>query len=106
LHPNNTPGRATHSLPVHPAQPGIFYDAASGRAAAIPRGGGVYEVYGTGFGRGAVSARGGSRALEVLYSGAAPGFIGLQQINIRGGSPGDELTLIVDGVESNTAGLP
>jgi len=102
----NTAGRATLSVPVLAAQPGIFFDAASGRAAAIPRGGGVYEVYGTGFGRGAVSARGGSRALEVLYSGAAPGFIGLQQINIRGGSPGDELTLIVDGVESNTAGLP
>lgn len=102
----NSAGRTVLRVPVLAAQPGIFFDPASGRAAAIPRGGTIYELYGTGFGSAAVTARVGSRPIEVLFSGPAPGFIGLQQINIRGGHPGEHLTLTANDVESNTAGLP
>jgi uncharacterized protein (TIGR03437 family) len=102
----NTAGVARLNVPVLAAQPGIFFDAASGRAAAIPRGGTIYELYGTGFGTAAVSGRIGSRTIEILFSGLAPGFIGLQQINIRGGNPGEQLTLTAGGVDSNTVGLP
>jgi uncharacterized protein (TIGR03437 family) len=106
LQVTNPAGTAMLTVPVLAAQPGIFFDAASGRAAAIPRGGTVYELYGTGFGNAAVSARAGSRTIEVLFSGLAPGFIGLQQVNIRGGNPGDQVTLTAGGVDSNTVGLP
>lgn len=102
----NTVGTSELMVPVLSAQPGIFFDAASGLAAAIPRGETIYEIYGTGFGSAAVTARIGNRAGEVLFSGLAPGFIGLQQINIRGGTPGELLTLTADGVDSNTVGLP
>lgn len=102
----NPAGTTELTVPVLAAQPGIFFDAASGLAAAIPRGETIYEVYGTGFGSAAVTARIGSRPGEVLFSGLAPGFIGLQQINIRGGSPGERLTFTAGGVDSNTVGLP
>jgi len=102
----NSLGTTELIVPVLFAQPGIFFDAASGRAAAIPRGNTIYEVYGTGFGSAPVTARIGSRPIEVLFSGSAPGFIGLQQINIRGGNPGESLTLTADDVDSNTVGLP
>lgn len=102
----NTAGAAVLNVPVLSVQPGIFFDAATGRAAAIPRGGTIYELYGTGFGNAAVSARIGSRTIEVLFSGLAPGFIGLQQVNIRGGNPGEQVTLTAGGVDSNTVGLP
>ena len=102
----NTSGVVTISATVLAAQPGIFFDAASGKAAAIPRGETIYEVYGTGFGTAPLTARSGTRPVEVLFSGAAPGFIGLQQINLRGLSPGDPLVVSTGGVESNSVALP
>ncbi len=102
----NTSGVVTIPATVLAAQPGIFFDAASGTAAAIPRGDTIYEVYGTGFGTALVTARSGTRPVEVLFSGAAPGFIGLQQLNLRGLSPGDPLVVATGGVDSNTVALP
>ena len=102
----NSVGVRTVPATVLAAQPGLFFDAPSGKAAAIPRGDTVYEVYGTGFSSAPVTARSGTRSLEVLFSGAAPGFVGLQQINLRGLSPGDPLTVSLGGVDSNTVALP
>ena len=102
----NAIGVVTISATVLATQPGIFFDAASGKAAAIPRGDSIYEVYGTGFGTTPVTARSGTRPVEVLFSGAAPGFVGLQQLNLRGLSPGDPLVVSTAGVDSNTVALP
>ncbi len=102
----NAVGVVTIAATVLAAQPGLFFDAASGKAAAIPRGDSIYEVYGTGFGTTAVTARSGTRPVEVLFSGSAPGFVGLQQLNLRGLSPGDPLVVSTAGVESNSVALP
>ncbi len=102
----NSVGVRSVPVTVLAAQPGIFFDAPSGKAAAIPRGSTIYEVYGTGFGNASVTARSGTRPLEVLFAGTAPGFVGLQQINLRGLSPGDPLTVSTGGVDSNTVALP
>ena len=102
----NSVGVVTISATVLAAQPGIFFDTASGKAAAIPRGDTIYEVYATGFGTAPVTARSGTRPVELLFSGPAPGFVGLQQINLRGLSPGDPLTVSTGGVDSNTVALP
>ncbi|MBM3755714.1 MAG: hypothetical protein FJW38_17225 [Acidobacteria bacterium] len=71
------------SVPVALSQPGVFHDTATGLAAAIDRGSRIFEIYGTGFGIAPVTATVGGRPAEVLFSGAAPGFPGLHQINVR-----------------------
>jgi len=79
-----TLGSASASVPLLAVQPGIFFDAATGRAAAIDRGSRIFEIYGTGLGTAtSVTAQVGGRSAEVLFSGLAPGFTGLHQINIR-----------------------
>jgi uncharacterized protein (TIGR03437 family) len=65
--------------------PGAILIAGSGRPANPARAGEIIEIYATGFGRAStppVVSIGGSRA-EVLFSGPAPGFEGLYQVNAR-----------------------
>ena len=102
-------GAATAAVPLLSVQPGIFFDAASGRAAAIDRGSRIFELYATGLGSSAVTAQVGGRPADVLFSGRAPGFVGLFQINIRVDSavPNGEqpVSLSSAGITSNEAKL-
>jgi hypothetical protein len=79
--------------------PGIF--------AALPAGR-FLEIYATGLGRqpsaASVQVLLGGRPLNVLYSGSAPGFLGLNQINaeLPAGVAGVQpLTVVVNGARSN-----
>lgn len=116
-------------LTIQPTAPGIFMDAASGVGAVLvsgssqltterPAGPEDYlEIYATGLG--AVDAAGGSlrrtlltprvflggREAEVSYSGLAPGYLGLYQVNARvpeGVPPGAQpLSIEIGGRRSN-----
>ena len=102
-------GATTAAVPLLSVQPGIFFDAASGRAAAIDRGSRIFELYATGLGSATVTAQVGGRPAEVLFSGRAPGFVGLYQINIRvdAAVPNGEqpVSLTAAGITSNEAKL-
>lgn len=77
-------GTTTAAVPLFAVQPGIFFDAATGRAAAINRGQRIFELYGTGFGAATqVTAQVGGRPAAVLFHGLAPGFVGLYQTNVQ-----------------------
>lgn len=117
-------------VPVVALQPGIFFDAASGYGAVLVSGtaqwtqsapvarGGTIEIYGTGLGAvqplpsGVLGTTTPAQVLiantpaEVLFSGLAPGFVGLYQINARIPEtvPGGTQPLVVTagGVASNT----
>lgn len=104
-------GTASAAVPLLPVQPGIFFDTGTGRAAAIDRGSRTFELYATGLGTATdVSAQVGGASATVLFSGLAPGFVGLYQVNIRvnpATPSGDQLvSLIVAGVTSNEVKLP
>lgn len=118
------------TVPVLPVQPGIFFDSASEYGAVLVAGtgqptqntpvarGGTIEIYGTGFGPVQRASNGlsstvapaevtvGGAPAEVLFSGLAPGFIGLYQINARisGPTPSGRQPLVLraGGVASNT----
>lgn len=84
----------TNTATVGAVAPGIFYDTASGYGAILLAGtatttqqqavaaGQIVEVYATGIG-GDVTATIGNQAARVLYAGLAPGFVGLNQINVE-----------------------
>lgn len=119
----------TVRVPVVRVHPGLFFDSASGFGAILiagtgqvtqvrPAGAGeVLEVYATGFGPVQNAAGGtrettirpeamlGGRPAEVLFSGLAPGFSGLYQINVRvpaGLAAGaSTLRLTASGIASN-----
>lgn len=95
------------TVPVLPVQPGIFFDTANGFGAVTLAGtgqltstrpvqaGDYIEIYTTGLGRVVTSSTGlretvvkpqvtiGGVPAEISYSGLAPGFSGLYQINAR-----------------------
>jgi len=106
-------GSSTVSVPLLPVSPGIFYDTATGRGAilntATPN---LFEVYATGLGAlqgqqtvAAPQVIVAGVAAKVLFSGLAPGFPGLYQVNIQvaDGTPGglQKLSLTAGGVRSN-----
>jgi len=72
-------------VPLQATAPGIFFDNATGNGAVIDRGQRIFEVYATGLGTATqtVTAKVGEANAQVLYSGAAPGFAGLYQVNIQ-----------------------
>jgi uncharacterized protein (TIGR03437 family) len=92
--------------PVLAVQPGIFFDAATG-IGAIRQTGEYLEIYATGLGdlsnTPEVTVAG--TAAEVTFSGFAPGFAGLYQVNARipaGTPPGLQSVVITSGgVRSN-----
>ncbi len=121
---------ATVQVPVLATQPGIFYNAANGYGAVLIAGtsqpivdrpaapGDVLEVYATGLGAVRASATLGlsetvarpdayiaGTLAPVLFSGLAPGFVGLYQVNVQapgGLSSGDQsLVIVMDGKTSN-----
>jgi uncharacterized protein (TIGR03437 family) len=98
--PETTPGPAeivviTPDGPAVPVRitvmetaPGIFFDAVTGEGAVLParpRAGDVIEIYATGLGatRVAPLVTIGGVPAEILFSGAAPGFPGMNQVNAR-----------------------
>ncbi|MBI2686946.1 MAG: hypothetical protein HYX27_11575 [Acidobacteria bacterium] len=104
-------GSVNATVALFAVQPGIFFDTASGRAAAIDRGSRTFEVYATGLGSASnITAQAGGRPAAVLFSGLAPGFVGLYQVNVRvdpAVAVGDQpLTITAGGVSSNEVKLP
>ena len=107
----------TMQVPVRAVQPGIFFDAATGNGAVLSPGGGVIEIYSTGLGAVETASTGhrvtrvvpqvqiGGATAEVLFSGLAPGFVGLYQVNARvpsGLTPGVyTLSITAGGLRSN-----
>jgi uncharacterized protein (TIGR03437 family) len=117
-------------VPIVSVQPGIFFDSASGYGAVLTSGtpqwtqtapvarGGTIEIYGTGLGAVQVQPGGlmgtvtppsvtvAGAPAEVLFSGLAPGFVGLYQINARvpDGVPSGAQPLVITaaGMPSNT----
>ena len=104
----------TVKVNLQPVAPGIFFDSASGLGAVIDRGQRIFEVYATGLGPAAadgqtiqtIQATVGGFEAAVLYSGLAPGFPGLYQVNVMVAdsvaSGTQNLILRTGGVASNT----
>jgi uncharacterized protein (TIGR03437 family) len=102
---------------VHAIQPGVFFDTATGNGTVLTGEGRTLEIYATGLGAVDVAPSGhrltratpqvtiGGAAAPVLFSGLAPGFVGLYQINIGVpvGLPSGVHSLVVTagGVRSN-----
>lgn len=102
---------------VGPVAPGIFFDTASGYGAILHRDGGYIEIYCTGLGP--VAARGdgllwttltpqvsiAGLPAAVTFSGMAPGFPGLYQVNaqVPAGTPSGAqvLSIALGGSRSN-----
>jgi uncharacterized protein (TIGR03437 family) len=101
---------------VEPVSPGIFFDSASSLGAVLVIGGFV-EIYATGLGPVHLASGfqqtdltpqvfiGSLPAPEITYSGLAPGWMGLYQVNARippGLSLGPQsLYLVINGRRSN-----
>lgn len=117
-----TPAEVSNSVevPIFARQPGIFVQ---GSMAAAIRRGEYLEIYCTGLGATQPSMANifleetsvrprvtiGGRDAEVLFSGLAPGFTGLYQVNVRvpGGTSGVQpVQLFQDQAASNAAQFP
>jgi uncharacterized protein (TIGR03437 family) len=112
----NTTSNITQ-IPVLAVQPGVFFDSASGVGAIVVAGtgqltterpaqaGDFLEVYATGLGLLQPQVTIGGVPAEVVFSGLAPGFFGLNQINVRvpvGVAAGSQALLVSSGgVRSN-----
>lgn len=99
----------TVTVPVLAVQPGLFFDAGTGLAAARQVGR-FFELYGTGFGGAvAVSAEVDGLPARIHYSGPTAGIPGLHQVNIElpdSVGPGEHTVVVqAGGVRSNTAKL-
>ncbi|MBM3787064.1 MAG: hypothetical protein FJW30_22125 [Acidobacteria bacterium] len=100
----------TVTVPFASVQPGLFFDTASGLAAAIPRGERIFELYATGLGPSVqIGVTVGGRPATILYAGIAPGFAGLQQINCRASAELaaglHPVAISANGISSNEARL-
>jgi len=109
------------NAPVKASDPGVFVIDGNRTAAALIAGTGLttlarpaaagdaLEIYCTGLDADRPSVTIGSREAEVLFSGPAPAFPGLQQVNVRvpaGLTAGPQtLTLRSGGVAANETGL-
>jgi uncharacterized protein (TIGR03437 family) len=99
-------GRSANvSLPVRPFSPGIFFNPANGEGAVI-RNGNFLEIYATGFGPApsGIEALWNNSPIPVTFAGLAPGFVGLNQINVQlpaGASGINQLRLRIAGTDSN-----
>jgi uncharacterized protein (TIGR03437 family) len=99
---------------LQPVAPGTFFDSGTGFGAVMDRGQRIFEVYATGLGAAGsdgmtvqkVEASAGGLEAQVLYSGLAPGFPGLYQVNVKVAdavTPGTQnLILRAGGLTSNT----
>jgi len=93
-------------LPVLVTQPGIFFDSATGLG-AIRQNGAFLEIYATGLGALSTTPDVTITGIpaEVVFSGLAPGFTGLYQVNVRipTGIPSGAQSMVMTsgGVRSN-----
>jgi hypothetical protein len=97
---NNGVAGAAVEVDVLPVQPGLF---------AAVRLGDSLEIYGTGFGNAMPSVTVGGVSAAVTFSGPAPGFTGVTQINVAipaGAAAGAEIVATAGGGASNAVRLP
>jgi len=107
----NELGSQSVNIMVEPAVPAVFTKDGSGvGAAAAIRTGDYYSLFltGLGVGNGQPAVTIGGSPVDVTYAGPAPGFPGLDQINIRlpAGTASGPVVVYAGGRTSNPVFLP